>query len=260
MLEIKKALPFVVFALFLAGCTKKYDSGPVVSYNSLSRTTSYASYNKNHPTMNPYQINGHWYHPTIVNVGQTFRGVASWYGPNFHGKLTSNGEVYNMYAMTAAHKTFPMNTVLRVTNLSNRKSIVVRINDRGPFVDDRIIDLSKKAATRLGVIKHGTTKVKLEVLGFYESGQRRSQYKKKVKHKVIGNFYVQIGAFSKIEGAKAFKQKHDRQVGKYRTIIKTSKKNGSNFYRIWVKGFKSAEEANNFIQNSTFKHAFVAKD
>lgn len=122
-------------------------------------------------TMRPYTINGKTYYPTTVSVGDTASGVASWYGPNFHGKKTSNGEIYNMNAMTAAHKTLPMNTMVRVTNLSSGAQTTVRINDRGPFVAGRIIDLSKAAATSIGMIGAGTARVKLEVVGFYGDGK-----------------------------------------------------------------------------------------
>ena len=122
-------------------------------------------------TMRPYTINGKTYYPTTVSVGDTALGIASWYGPDFHGKKTSNGETYNMNAMTAAHKTLPMNTMVRVTNLGNGAQTTVRINDRGPFVAGRIIDLSKAAATSIGMIGAGTARVKLEVVGFYGDGK-----------------------------------------------------------------------------------------
>ncbi|MCI6694055.1 MAG: septal ring lytic transglycosylase RlpA family protein [Campylobacter sp.] len=121
--------------------------------------------------MRPYTINGKTYYPTTVSVGDTALGTASWYGPNFHGKKTSNGETYNMNAMTAAHKTLPMNTMVRVINLGNGAQTTVRINDRGPFVAGRIIDLSKAAATSIGMIGAGTARVKLEVVGFYGDGK-----------------------------------------------------------------------------------------
>ncbi|MCW4449400.1 septal ring lytic transglycosylase RlpA family protein, partial [Campylobacter jejuni] len=87
-------------------------------------------------TMKPYTINGKTYYPTVVAVGETADGIASWYGPGFHGKKTSNGETYNQNALTAAHKTLPMNTIL-VTNLNNNRQVTVRVNDRGPFVNNR---------------------------------------------------------------------------------------------------------------------------
>ncbi len=93
-------------------------------------------------------------------------GVSSFYADDFHGKLTANGEVYDMYGITAAHKTLPLNTVARVTNMENNKSIILRINDRGPYIAGRILDCSYGAALKLGFIEQGTTKVKIEVIEF----------------------------------------------------------------------------------------------
>jgi len=94
----------------------------------------------------------------------TLEGVASYYADDYHGKVTSNGEVFNMNDLTAAHRTFPFGTNVRVTSLENKKSVVVRVNDRGPFKDGRIIDLSLAAARELDLIRNGTARVKLEVL------------------------------------------------------------------------------------------------
>jgi rare lipoprotein A len=91
-------------------------------------------------------------------------GIASWYGPGFHGNLTANGEVYDMYGVSAAHKTLPFGTIVRVIELDTRRSIVVRINDRGPFIEGRIIDLSKGAAEELGIVDKGITKVGLRIV------------------------------------------------------------------------------------------------
>jgi len=95
---------------------------------------------------------------------KTLRGMSSWYGPNFHGKLTANGEIYDMYGTTAAHKTLPLNTIVRVTNLDNGKSIILKINDRGPYVGDRILDCSFGAAKKLGFDKQGTTSVEIDII------------------------------------------------------------------------------------------------
>lgn len=110
-----------------------------------------------------YKVRGKQY--KVFKSGKNFQqiGTASWYGPGFHGKKTANGERYNMHAMTAAHKTLPLGTKVQVTNLSNGRKIIVRINDRGPFHGGRIIDLSKKAAQKLGIIKSGYGKVHLKI-------------------------------------------------------------------------------------------------
>jgi rare lipoprotein A len=111
-----------------------------------------------------YTVNGHRYTVLPTANGYVERGVASWYGTDFHGLKTSTGEPYDMFAMTAAHKTLPLPCYARVTNLSNGRSVVVRINDRGPFVDTRIIDLSYSAANRLDIVRRGTAFVQVEVL------------------------------------------------------------------------------------------------
>ena len=95
-----------------------------------------------------------------------YKGISSWYGPNFHGKLTANGEIFDMYGTTAAHKTLPLNSIVRVINLENNKSIILKINDRGPYVGDRILDCSYGAAKKLGFDKEGTASVRIEIIDF----------------------------------------------------------------------------------------------
>lgn len=110
---------------------------------------------------NPYTVLGKTYHLLPTADGYRETGVASWYGTKFHGRATSNGEPYDMFAMTAAHKTLPIPAYVRVTNLENDRSAIVRVNDRGPFHDDRIIDLSYAAAKKLGVFDRGTARVEV---------------------------------------------------------------------------------------------------
>jgi len=123
---------------------------------------------------NPYLINGVRYAPINSSKGYVEEGIASWYGDDFHGKATANGECYNMYAFTAAHRVLPLPTVVRVTNLENNKSVVVKVNDRGPFARGRILDLSYAAAQSLGMTGKGTAPVRLEALGgaFHGDGRR----------------------------------------------------------------------------------------
>ncbi len=113
-----------------------------------------------------YQVRGINYQ--VLNSAENFEqtGIASWYGRKFHGHLTSNGEIYNMYSMSAAHKNLPLPTYLNVTNLENNKSVIVRVNDRGPFHHNRVIDLSYVAAYKLDMLKTGTTKVKITVIDY----------------------------------------------------------------------------------------------
>lgn len=112
---------------------------------------------------NPYKIGSDWYYPK-EDMRHSETGIASWYGPTFHGKRTANGEIYDQNEMTAAHRTLPMPSLVRVTNLENGRAVVVRINDRGPFTKGRVIDLSQRAATLLGYIGRGTAKVRVEVM------------------------------------------------------------------------------------------------
>ena len=162
--------------------------------------------------------------------GNVQKGLASWYGPDFHGKLTSNREIYNMHALTAAHKTLPFGAYVRVINLNNGKSIVVRINDRGPFIKGRIIDLSYAAARKLGLDIAGVAPVKIKVLKQY-SPKKSSQ-----------KFSVQVGSFSHKKNAKILQkklQKNYRNV--YISKIKTS---FNTLYRVRIKvrSIKSAEK------------------
>ncbi len=111
----------------------------------------------------PYQVNGVWYTP-IEDYGYDETGIASWYGPDFHGKATANGETFDMNEVTAAHRTLPMPSLARVTNLENGRSLIVRVNDRGPFVAGRIIDLSRRSAQLLGLEGQGTGRVRVQIL------------------------------------------------------------------------------------------------
>jgi rare lipoprotein A len=110
----------------------------------------------------PYQVFGKSYVPSVAADAYRERGVASWYGRQFHGQKTASGEIYDMYAMTAAHKTLPIPSYVRVTNPANRRSVVVRVNDRGPFIGQRLIDLSWTAATKLDIVRAGSAMVEIE--------------------------------------------------------------------------------------------------
>ena len=127
----------------------------------------------------PYKINGIWYYPK-VDYGYSETGIASWYGPQFHGKQTANGEIFDMNEISAAHRTLPLPSVVRVTNLDNGRSLKVRVNDRGPFARGRIIDMSRRGAQLLGFQRAGTTTVRVELLE-RESRQMAAAYGQFVK-------------------------------------------------------------------------------
>ena len=146
------------------------------------------------PGAKPYTVRGKTYYPLKSAHGFVEEGTASWYGPGFHGKATASGEKYNQYAMTAAHKILPLGTKVRVTHLGNGKSVLVRVNDRGPFVDDRVIDLSRAAATRLDMMGKGTGPVRIQSLGNVPQISAGGA--------IAGDYFVQLGAFGNKENAR----------------------------------------------------------
>ena len=160
-----------IILLFLTSCEVTVDRRNIYSRTSSNfgyYNESYTSYDKKkykgkYKIGLPYEVNGKKYTPKkVTSYKET--GIASWYGEDFHNKKTANGDTFDMNAMTAAHKTLPLPSVIKVTNLENGKSAKLLVNDRGPFVNDRLIDVSKKAAIVLGFKEKGTTKVKIEFL------------------------------------------------------------------------------------------------
>jgi rare lipoprotein A len=158
------------------------------------------------------------------------RGVASWYGREFHGNPTASGEIYNMYDLTAAHRALPLGTRAMVTNLENNRSVEVRINDRGPFVKDRIIDLSYAAAKVIDMVDHGTAQVKIVAFGIREDFRQEPSF-----------YTVQVGSFSEKANAEYLLQEVRRVFQEaYMTVLETT---GGNYYRVRVGRFKRREMA-----------------
>lgn len=156
----------------------------------------------------PYSVNGKRYEPLRESNGFVEEGLASWYGPDFHGKPTSCGEIYDMHALTAAHKILPLGVSVRVTNQNNGKSVVVRVNDRGPFVGNRIIDLSYAAAQELDIVAAGTAPVRIEALGF----QQGDGYAPPANYNT-GPFTVQVASFKDQENARRLSTQLKKQYG-----------------------------------------------
>jgi rare lipoprotein A len=151
---------------------------------------------------NPYTVLGRTYHLIEDETDYKERGIASWYGKKFHGRRTSNGEVYDMYAMTAAHKKLPIPSYVRVTNLDNSRTVVVRVNDRGPFHDGRIIDLSYAAAQRLGFVDQGTAPVEVEII-VPDDQSLAPLVAENSGATEGGGVFLQVGAFSTESAARA---------------------------------------------------------
>lgn len=151
---------FLVAALVLAGCSETqlavYSAKRLISSSEDTATTEYK-------IGKPYQIAGVWYYPQ-EDYEYDESGIASWYGAKFHGRQTANSEVYDMNALTAAHRTLPMPSYVRVTNLENGRSLILRVNDRGPFARGRIIDISRRGAQLLNFQNQGTARVRVQVL------------------------------------------------------------------------------------------------
>lgn len=178
----------------------------------------------------PYTIAGKTYHVNFDTRGFTQTGYASWYGNKFHGRKTSNGETYDMYAMSGAHKTLPIPCYVEVTNLENNKKVVVRVNDRGPFHGGRIIDLSYTAAKKLGFHNKGTTKVRIEVISTEVStAQEVGAAKQEPSQAKLT--YLQLGAFSKKESADKLKNQA-ASLTKYPILIRLS--DSRKFYRVLI--------------------------
>ena len=206
-------------------------------------------------TFKPYKIQGKTYHPLAHARGFSQRGLASWYGRKFHGRKTASGEVYNMYAMTAAHKTLPMDTWVEVTNLDNGRNIIIRINDRGPFVRNRIIDLSYTGAKKLGILGPGTAPVRVVALG-KSSGKKKKDFIPVEYWK--GDFTVQVGAFMELSNARAYRDKLSRKYDN--AHITTHEDYRGTFYRVRVGKFSRLEAAQSFsrkLMQSGIDNAFA---
>lgn len=172
--------------------------------------------------------------PPKASYGLGYRevGFASWYGKDFHGRPTSSGEIYNMFGLSAAHQTLPFGTQLRVTDLETRRSVRVKVNDRGPFVGDRILDLSYGAAKALGITREGTAEVEIEIIGFASKQEG-------------GVFLVQVGSYQSKGNALEIKEKVERY---YKSVyIETVETNHGPFHRVRIGPFRSEGEAKGVV-------------
>ena len=184
--------------------------------------------------LSPYTVLGETYHilPSLANYRE--RGIASWYGTKFDGQKTSNGEIYDLYAATAAHKTLPIPCYARVTNLENGRSVVVRVNDRGPFHSDRLIDLSYGAAVKLGFMEVGTAPVEVEVINLAGIDDRRGT--------LLGSYrFVQLGAFGSESSAQRLRAELQALVSPPVAVSPVDTGSGL-LYRVRIGPMESDEE------------------
>ncbi len=243
---MKHILLFVCCFLVVSACAPKR---PHVESPEGRRTKA---------SQRPYTVNGQRYEPLPTSAGFSQVGVASWYGKDFHGKKTSNGETYNMNAMTAAHKTLPLGVYVRVYNRENGRETIVRVNDRGPFVKGRIIDLSYAAAKKLGVDVAGTAPVKIVALGYRQEGEGgKAEYKEPATYD-SGNYTVQVGSFKEYANAQRLSEKLRANFGF--SEARLTDVNGEMFYRVYVGKYtslKAAESAENGFEEHGYPGSFV---
>lgn len=212
----------------------------------------------------PYTIAGVTYYPLADSYGFEETGIASWYGKDFHGKATANGERYDMYGISAAHKTLPMGTMVEVTRLDNGQKLAVRINDRGPFVPTRIIDLSYGAAQKLGVAGPGTAKVKLVALAEGRPADGGAPIPSgpvpDFKH---GTFYVQVGAFSVASNAELVKDRVARAKAGGTRLVPYTPPSGLKLLRVQAGPFDDMDKAKAALaslKGQGFTESFVVAD
>jgi len=206
----------------------------------------------------PYMVDGERYDPLLHHEGFVQDGLASWYGEEWHGNQTSNGERYDMHAMTAAHKTLPLGVYVRVRNKRNNCEVVVRINDRGPFVKERIIDLSFAAAKQLGITGAGTAPVHIEALGYRSADNAGPVPYRPPASYDAGDFAIQIAAFTKRENAERLASRMRRSYGS--AGIQDATVRGNRFFRVRVGSYSSlvkAEKARAEFERGGYPGSFV---
>lgn len=260
--------------LLLSGCASDR-----LNLGEYSQRSIFSAKGSSYKIGKPYKIRGQWYYPA-EDYGYSEVGTASWYGEDFHAKYTANGEVYNMHTLTAAHRTLPLPSIVRVTNLENGRSLVLRVNDRGPFAKNRIIDISKRGAQLLGFQNKGTAKVRVEIMA-EESKDLKQAILNKTETKLAqqlpednagavrsytsqqslkGKYFVQAGSFSSREVADDLTARLTR-FGNISTM--PADVNGNRYYRVRMGPYTCEADARKAlaqIENFGVAGAAVIKD
>lgn len=196
------------------------------------------------PSRESYVVDGKRYYTLNTSKGFVETGVASWYGSKFHGRRTSSGEIYDMYRMTAAHKHLPLPTYVKVTNLFNGRSAIMKINDRGPFIPGRVIDVSYAAALTLDIAAEGTGLVRIQALDLEsdKSAKRSPALRTHATHAEQTAVFLQVGAFSSLANAERLRQKV-RRVLRHTVLVNTIVSANKLLYRVHIGPFPNAETA-----------------
>jgi len=244
----KTAVIYILISLLLFSCSggKSY-----IRIERPVQKKKAAATKKTTKSSGSYLIDGKRYYPITDSSGFIQLGKASWYGEKFHGRKTANGEIYDMHKNTAAHKILPFGTVVKVENLTNNKYTIVRINDRGPFVKGRIIDLSYTAAKKIDLVSPGVTKVRITAL--------KNKEKKPVIQK--GVFTVQVGAFSEKENAEELAEKL-RVLFDYVKINEYLSEKNKKFFRLHVTKSGTLDKAGEMekgLEDMGFTQAYIVR-
>lgn len=213
------ALATAFLLLISCGGVTEKDSAPdrVPDVSQIPDAVPKAEPRSKYGNPSQYEVFGKNYYTMNSAEGYQKKGIASWYGTKFHGRRTSSGEVYDMYAMTAAHKTLPLPTYVEVTNLENGRTVVVKVNDRGPFHDNRLIDLSYSAATKLGIVDKGTGMVEVRAITpgkLQKTATRPPSEAVTPPGKSVGSaaMFLQVGAFSSRHRAEQVKSRLQQDI------------------------------------------------
>lgn len=189
-----------------------------------------------------YEVSGRRYYVRASSEDYVERGIASWYGAKFHGRRTSSGEPYDMYAMTAAHTTLPLPTYVRVTHLRNGRSVVVKVNDRGPFHDNRLIDLSYVAALKLGIVSEGTGLVEVRALKADEAKETLASVDPVPTPRDKLTVYLQVGTFSDRDKAERLSQRIAEAAPHRKVQVRKADAEGRTLYRVRLGPLADADE------------------
>jgi len=244
----KVVLISIVLSLAACGGISHRDSAPARKPNVANIPDAVPKHEPRSKYGNPahYEVFGKRYYTLSSSRGYVEKGIASWYGTKFHGRKTSSGEVYDMYEMTAAHKTLPLPTYVEVTNLNNGRKVIVKVNDRGPFHGNRLIDLSYSAATKLGIVAKGTGMVKVRAITPGERIVEQPVAAAPVASASVtaspATMYLQVGAFRSAYSAEQLKRKIQQQIGDAVVIMPLQKPEGD-VHRVRVGPLVSIEYA-----------------